>query len=214
VRSASAIAVDSGGAIYIADARGGRVWIHLPEGDAMRNFRIAPQRSADASFEFCVTADGTIVVPDPDGGRIQAFSPAGKLIAAWKLPPTAGGKAARPIAVGTGTDDSVYVADSATGRIFKYSNRGAQVAIWDSPADAAGPLRGIAVSRDRVFVLRGAMPQLEVWTFEGKRVAADSFGKQLEAVASTPLYFAASLDNQLFLLNPIQQRILRFRLRP
>jgi hypothetical protein len=214
VRSASAIAVDSGGAIYVADARGGRVWIHLPEGDVLRNFHVAPQRGVDASFGFCVTEDGTIVVPDPDGGRIQAFSPAGRLVAAWKLPPSAGGKAARPVAVATGLDDFVYVADSAAGRILKYSNRGAQEAIWDSPSDAAGPLRGIAVSRDRVLALRGAKPQLEVWTFDGKRLATDAFGNHLDGTTATSLYFAASHEGEVFLLDAIQQRVLRFRLRP
>ena len=213
VRSASAIAVDSGGAIYIADARGGRLWLHFPEGDLLRNFRIAPQRSVDASFGFCVTEDGTIVIPDPDGGRIQAFSPAGRLVSTWKLPPSAAGQAARPVAVATGIDEFVYVADAASGRIIKYSNRGAQAAMWEPPADAAGPLRGIAVSRDYVFTLRGAKPQLEVWTLEGQRVLAGSFGNHLEATTSSTLFFAVSHDDQVFLLDSARQRVLHFRLR-
>ena len=211
-RTASALAVDSGGAIYIADARGGRLWIHFPEGDLLRNFRIAPQRSVDASFGFCVTADGTIIVPDPDGGRIQAFTPAGRLQSVWKLPPAAG-KPARPVAAAAGLDEFVYIADSATGRIAKYTSRGAQVALWDPPADAAGPLRGIAISRNYVFALRGIKPQLEVWTFDGQRVLTDAFGGRFDAASPGSLYFAVSHDEQVFLLDAVRLRVLRFRLR-
>ena len=179
MRTASAVAVDSGGAIYVADARGGRVWIHFPDGDLLRNFRIAPQRAGDASFGFCVTADGTIVVPDPDGGRIQAFAPSGQLVSAWKLPPSAAGKVARPIGIATGLDEFIYIADAASGRIEKYTSRGAQVALWEPPGDAVGPLRAIAISRNHVFAVRGATPQLEVWTFDGQRVLLDTFGRSL-----------------------------------
>ena len=211
VRGASALAVDSGDAIYVADARVGRMWVHFPEGDLLRNFRIAPQRGADASFGFCVTADGTIVVPDPDGGRIQAFTPAGRLQSVWKLPPAAG-KPARPVAAAAGLDEFVYIADSASGRIAKYTNRGAQVALWDAPADAAAPLRGIAVSRNHVFVLRGAKPQFEVWTFDGQRVLTDTFGDRFETAPTASVYFAVSHDEQVFLLDSVRLRVLRFRL--
>jgi len=213
VRSASALAVDSGGAIYVADARAGRVWIHFPDGDLLRNFRVAPQRGADASFGFCVAGDGTIIVPDPEGGRIQTFRPSGRLESVWKLPPAPAGQPARPVAVAAGLDEFVYVADASTGRIFKYTSRGAQAALWEPPADAAAPLRGIAVSRSHVFVLRGAKPQLEVWTFDGQRVLTDPLGGRFDAAPSPSLSFAVSRDEQVFLLDPAQPQVLHFRLR-
>jgi hypothetical protein len=114
--------------------------------------------------------------------------------------------------VAAGLDEFMYVADAATGRIAKYTNRGAQVALWEPPPDAAGPLRGIAVSRDHVLVLRGASPQLEVWSFEGRRLLAGSFGSRLGASPPATLYFAASRDEQVFLLDPAEARVLRFRL--
>jgi streptogramin lyase len=213
VRTATALAVDSGGAIYIANGRAGRVWIRFPDGDLLRNFRVAAQRAADAAFAFCVTADGKIVVPDPDGGRIQVFTPAGRLERAWKLPPSPDGQPARPIAVAAGLDEFVYIADSASGRIAKYTNRGAQAAVWDPPADAATPLRGIGVSRNHVFALRGEKPQLEVWTFDGRRVLTDTFGNRFDTAPPASLYFAVSHDEQVFLLDPARLRVLRFRLR-
>jgi streptogramin lyase len=212
VRGASAVAVDSGGAIYVGDARDGRVWIHFPDGDLLRNFRIARQSAGDALLGFCVTADGRIVVPDADGGRVQVYTPRARLERAWALPP-AEGRPARPVAAAAGLDDFVYIADAASGRIAKYTSRGAQVALWDAPADASEPLRGIAVSRDHVFALRGAKPRLEVWTFEGRHVLTDSFGGRFDAALPASLYFAVSRDEQVFVLDPARARVLRFRLR-
>ena len=213
VRSASALAVDSGGGIYIADAHEGRIWIRFPEGDLLRNFRVAPQRAPDSSFGFCVTEDGTVVVPDPDGGRIQTFMSNGRLEAVWKLPPVSTGQPARPITTAAGLDEFVYVVD-ATGRILKYTGRGAQMATWDAPADFEAPVRGLAVSRTHLFVLRGAKPRLDVWTFDGQRVLMDTFGDRFDAAPPSSLYLAVSRDDQVFLLDPAGPRVLRFRLRP
>jgi streptogramin lyase len=210
-RVATAVAVDSGGAIYVANGNAGRVWIHFPDGDLLRNFRVTSQRKADASFGFCVDSDGKIIVPDPAGGRIQVFNSRGRLERAWKLPPSADGKAAHPVDVAAGLDEFVYIADAASGRIAKYTNAGAQVALWDPPAGAAEPLRGIAVSRQHVLVLRGQEPQLEAWSFDGQRLLTESLGSRFEAPPED-LYFAASRDEQVFVLDPAALRILRFRL--
>jgi hypothetical protein len=214
VRSASALAVDSGGAIYIADAHQGRVWIRFPEGDLLRNFRVTPQRTPDPSFGFCVTEDGTVVVPDPDGGRVQTFTSNGRVEAVWKLPPVPSGQPARPVAAAAGLDEFVYVVD-ATGRILKYTTRGAQMASWDAPADFEAPVRGLAVSRTHLFVLRGAKPQLDVWTLNGQRVLMDTFGDRFDYAPPPSLYLGVSRDEQVFLLDPdpAAPRVLRFRLR-
>ena len=216
VRGASSIAVDSGGAIYVADVRVGRISIYFPDGDLLRNFRVAPQRGDAGLFGFCVTADGTVFVPDPDGGGVQAFRPNGRLERVWRLPPGSTGEPARPVAVAAGLDEFVYVGDAKTGRIVKYTHQGAQVAVWDAPDGAAAPLQAIAVSRSHLFALRGATPQppqLEVWKLDGQRILTDSLGSRLDASASGTLYLAASHDEQVFLLDPAQPRVLHFRLR-
>ena len=213
VRSASSLAVDSGGAIYIADARAGRISIYFPDGALLRNFRVAPQRNGDGSFGFSVAADGTVFVPDPEGGRIQAFRANGGLERVWRLPSAPAGEPARPVAVAAGLDEFVYVGDARTGRIFKYTRQGAQAAVWDAPADVAAPLRGIAISRSHLFALRGATPQLEVWTLDGQRILTDTLGSRLGASPSASLFLAVSRDEQAFLLDPAQTRVLHFRLR-
>src|SRR6185295_11399703 len=41
LRNASAITLDSGGAIYAANARAGQIQIFFPQGDVLRSFQIA-----------------------------------------------------------------------------------------------------------------------------------------------------------------------------
>jgi hypothetical protein len=213
MRTATALAIDSGGGIYVADATTGRVWIHWPEGELLRNFRITPQRAANGVFGFCVTADGTIVVPDAAGARVQAFSPGGQLKISWKIPPSTNNQAA-PIAVSSsGFDDFVYVADATSGRIYKFTNHGQQEAVWEPPADSTGALRAIAVSRNHVFVLRGTKPQMEIWDVDGKRMGVDTLGGLLDA-SSKNLPLAATPDEQVFVLDTAKSRVLRFQLRP
>jgi sugar lactone lactonase YvrE len=213
VRSATSLAVDSGGAIYIADAHTGRMGIYFPDGAPLRNFRVAPQRGVDGSFGFSVAADGTVFVPDPDGGRVQAFRANGRLERIWRLPPASTGEPARPVAVAASLDEFVYVGDARTGRIVKYTHRGAQVAVWEPPADAAAPLQGLALSRSHLFALRGATPRLEVWTLDGQLILTDGFDGRLNASPPASLSLTVSRDEQVFLLDPAQPRVLRFRLR-
>jgi sugar lactone lactonase YvrE len=215
-RTATSLAVDSGGAIYLADAHTGRITVYFPDGDLLRTFRVAPQHSDREAFGFSVAGDGTIFVPDAEGGRIQAFRSNGRLERAWKLPPGPDGQAARPIAVAAGLNEFVYVGDAQTSRIVKYTLRGAQVAVWDAPQNA-GPLQGLALSRDHLFVLRGGAmetpqsPGIEVWTLEGELVFGEALGNRVGA-SSASLYLGASRDEQIFVLDPVRPRVLRFRL--
>ena len=80
ILGAAGIAVDSGGAIYVADARAGLIRVFFPEGDLLRVIRVAPQRQFEGPFIFSTGADGQIFVPDPAGGRVQVFSPRGPLL--------------------------------------------------------------------------------------------------------------------------------------
>jgi hypothetical protein len=117
------------------------------------------------------------------------------------------------VSVAAALDGFVYVGDARTGRILKYTARGAQVALWEAPADALVPLRGLAVSRSHLFVLRGSRPQLEVWTLGGERLLTHSLQGRLESVPPGPLSVAVTRDEELFLLDRATPRVLRFRLK-
>jgi hypothetical protein len=212
VRTATSMALDAGGAVYVADARAGRIRIYFPDGDFLRWFRVAPQDKGGA-FAFSIAGDGTIFVPDPAGGRVQAFSARGRLVRTWKLPPAATGEAAKPIAAAAASDEFVYVGDAQTGRILKYTARGAESGIWEPPPDALTPLRGVTVSSKHVFVLRGERPQLEVWTFEGQRILTNSLEGRLENAPAGAIHMAVNRNEELFLLDSATPQVLRFRIR-
>ncbi len=213
MRAAPAIAVDSGGAIYLAQPAAGRIWIRWPEGQPLRSFPIAPQRGITGAFSFCITADGTVMVPDWAARRIQAFSPGGQLKAAWKIPAVAGGQPGQALYAGnSGYDDYVYVADGASGRIYKFTNRGAQQSVWEPPADAGGALRGIAVSPEHVFALRGAEARIEIFSPGGRRELAQPIAGLLDG-GSMNLSLAVTPEEELFLLDAGKSRVLHFRMR-
>src|SRR5712692_6103569 len=58
VHHASGIAVDSGGAIYIADAERGNILIFFPDGTFLRPMRIAPQRHFSGPLGISVDDEG------------------------------------------------------------------------------------------------------------------------------------------------------------
>jgi DNA-binding beta-propeller fold protein YncE len=211
-RHASSLAVDSGGGIYVANAPAGEMRIFFPEGDLLRSFRVAPERTSEGPFGFSIAADGTVFVPDASGGRIQALSSQGKLERVWRVPPAAGGKASKPVAAEVGPDGFVYVADFETGRIVKFTRDGMQVASWDDSVDPPAPLLGLAVSSSYVFVLRGASPRIVVWTLAGQMRVSDNLAGRLDAAPRNAGSLAVSPSGELVVLDPAAPRVLRFRI--
>jgi sugar lactone lactonase YvrE len=209
-RSSDAIAVDSGGAIYVANARLGTIRLFFPEGDPLRLMRIAPQRNSEGPFIFSIDADGRIYVPDPAGARVQVFSSRGALLKIWRILPDASQKAAHPFAAVADTD-AVYVGDRADGRILKFTRDGVQSAgfIPQDSGDAAH-LLGLAVAAKHVFALRGFPLHLEVWSEDGHRELIDTLGDRLSGLESAA-YLAADAAGDLIVLDPEARRVLRFR---
>lgn len=209
--SADAIAVDSGGAIYVANSRAGIIHLFFPEGDPLRALRIAPQRNSEGPFLFSIDADGRIYVPDPAGGRVQVFNSRGLLLKIWRIPTDAAEKAAHPFAAVAGDDGAIYVGDAADGRIIKFTRDGVQSAGFQPPDSGdVSRLLGLAVAARHVFALRGFPLRLEVWSEDGHREITDTLGDRLSAVESAA-YIAADAAGDLIVLDPEARRVLRFR---
>jgi streptogramin lyase len=210
-RTADALAVDSGGAIYVANSRAGVIQIFFPEGDPLRALRIAPQRNSEGPFIFSIDADGRIYVPDPAGARVQVFNSRGQLLKIWRILPDAAEKSAHPFAAMADNDGAVYVGDAAGGRILKFTRDGVQSAGFRSPDSGDGAhLLSLAVAAKHVFALRGFPLRLEVWSEDGHRELIDTLGDRLSAVESAA-YLAADAAGDLMVLDPEARRVLRFR---
>ena len=209
-RSADAIAVDSGGAIYVANSHAGIIHLFFPEGDPLRALRIAPQRNFDGPFIFSIDADGRIYVPDPGGGRVQVFTSRGQLLRIWRILPDALEKSAHPFAA-VADHDAVYVGDAADGRILKFTRDGVQSAGFKPPDSGdESRLLSLAAAARHVFALRGFPLRLEVWSEDGRREWIDTLGERLSAVESAA-YLAADAAGDVIVLDPGARRVLRFR---
>jgi hypothetical protein len=209
-RTADAIAVDSGGAIYVANSRIGTMQLFFPEGDPLRALRFAPRRNYDGPFSFSIDADGKIYVPDPTGSRVQVFNSHGQLLRIWRVLPEAPETSAHPFAA-IANNDAVYVGDAADGRILKFTRDGVQSEGFKSP-DSSGDSRllGLAAAGKHVFALRGSPVRLEVWNEEGHRELIDTLGNRLSGVESAA-YLAADAVGDLIVLDSDARRVLRFR---
>jgi sugar lactone lactonase YvrE len=209
-RTADAIAVDSGGAIYVVNLRIGTMQLFFPEGDPLRALRIAPRRSYDGPFFFSIDADGKIYVPDPAGSRVQVFNSHGQLLRIWRVLPEASEKSAHPFAA-IANNDAIYVGDAADGRILKFTRDGVQSEGFKSP-DSTGVSRllGLAAAGKRVFALRGSPVRVEVWSEDGHRELIDTLGDRLSGVESAA-YLAVDAAGDLIVLDSDARRVFRFR---
>ena len=209
-READSIAVDSGGAIYVANSRAGTIQVFFPQGDPLRPMRVAPQRTSEGPFVFSIDADGRIYVPDAASARVQVLNSHGQILRIWRILPDAGEKVAHPFAA-VADSDAVYVGDAAGGRILKFARDGAQIAAFKAADSGEAPhFLGLAVAAKHVFALRGFPLQLEVWTEDGHRELVDTLGGRLSAIESAA-YLAADAAGDLVVLDPQGRRVLHFR---
>jgi DNA-binding beta-propeller fold protein YncE len=220
LRNASAVTLDSGGAIYAANARAGQMQIFFPQGDVLRSFQIAPQRNWAGPFAFSVDSNGKIFVPDADGGRVQVLNTRGRLESSWEIPSHSDGNAAAglhgcpAITATSNTDDFVYVGDGCSGGITKYSVDGQAIENWGEKSRGAPQLISLAVSDKYVFAMRDQDPQLEIWSLHGQLRVTDSLGGQLRIPAPGNASLAVTPEGDLIVLDRHLARVLRFRIHP
>jgi len=213
VHHASGIAVDSGGAIYIADAERGNILIFFPDGTFLRSMRMPLQRHFSGPLGISVDDEGDLYVPDPAGSRVVKFNGRGHLLKSWKVPHDAPSTDERPLAVAATQDGSAFVAYPKTGRIEKYSPDGAWITSWiAAESDAATPsaITGFAVGGQHVFTFSAAPPRIRVWTLDGQHQIDDNLGGYLDGVAAPQI--AVTPGAELIVLDPASPRVFRFRM--
>ena len=214
VRHATGIAVDSGGAIYIADAERGNIFIFFPDGSFLRGLHAAPQRHFSGALGISVDTQGNLFVPDPAGVRVAKFDARGRFTKSWaaiKNP----APDERPSAVAAAEDGSVFVAYFKTGRIEKYSADGMLVTSWIAMEISTGesrPLAAFAVGAGFVFTMAASSPQIRVWSLDGRPMLDASLAEHLGAAAISVPQIAVTPHSELLVFDPAAPRIFWFRM--
>ena len=213
IHHASGIAVDSGGAIYIADVERGNILIFFPDGSFLRSMRIATQRHFSGPLGISVDNDGNLYVPDPAGSRVVKFNGRGRLVKSWKVPKNAPSTDERPLAVAVAQDGSAFVAYPKTGRIEKYSSDGSWITSWiavDNGTASPGAITGFAVAGQYVFTYSATQPRFRVWTLDGQHKIDDNLSGYLDGVAAPQI--AVTPGGELLVLDPASTRVFRYRI--
>jgi DNA-binding beta-propeller fold protein YncE len=209
---AAGIAVDSGGAIYVADAQRGVIFVYFPDGTFLHVMQSAPQPHFSGSMGIGVDQDGNVYVPDPARSRVIKFDSHQRLVKSWTAPKTpAPGE--RPTSVATAQDGSVLVAFFSTGRIEKYSSEGTWLASWltsDSSSSESLTLSGFTAGDGYLFTMSAVSPRIHVWTLDGQRKIDGDLGEHVGAVASPQI--AVTPHSELLVFDPAAPRVYRFQM--
>jgi streptogramin lyase len=209
---ASGIAVDSGGAIYVADAERGSVAIFFPDGTFYKARQASPQPHFSGPLGISVDNTGHLYVPDPAHSRIAKFDPQGHLMKSWLVPKGATPDE-RPSSVATVEDGSVFVAFAKTGRIEKYSSDGTWMTSWIATENSTGDshaIAGFAVSDVSVFTLTASPLQIRVWTTDGQHKLDADLGEHLGTIVAPQI--AVTPRDELLVFDPSAPRVFRFRM--
>src|SRR5450631_2054165 len=85
-KHAAGIAADSGGAIYVADAMHGDMFIFFPDGTLLRTQHFAPQPHFTGVLGIAIDDTGNLYVPDAAHSRVTKFDDRGHLARSWSVP--------------------------------------------------------------------------------------------------------------------------------
>lgn len=213
VRHASGIAVDAGGAIYVASAQLGTILVFFPDGTFYQSWRGAAQRHLSGPLVFGINEDGDIYFPDSSNSRVLKLNKHGRLVKSWPAPQKAVSPDERPGWIFAEPDDVIFVAYPGTGRIEKFNSEGSALTSWTAagtPQGTAGPLSAFAANSQFVFTMAPASSQIRVWTLDGQHKLDADLGQNIAAIGAPQ--FAVTPRAELLVFDPSAPKVYRFRM--
>jgi tripartite motif-containing protein 71 len=150
------IAINTTGAVYVADSGNYRVQILSPDGTFIKKWGLFGTGNGNFSQPEGIAINGTghVYVGDTFNHRIQVFSPDGTFITKWGKNGGAGGSGSSgtgngefnlPTAIAFGSTGHVLVCDSSNMRVQEFSVAGQYISQWGGFTGTYGP-SGIAVN--------------------------------------------------------------------
>ncbi len=209
------IAVDGGGAIYVADSVRGAVWIFLPSGDRYRSLRLPRRAGAESPLSVTVGDDGLIDVLDTGADKIFTYSPRLRFLHSWQPGADAREPSSRPAAIAAASDGYFYALDPPANRILRFDADRRLVSVID--AGAGGIARNLsgefAVSGGWIFAMDSNGRTLHVWTTDGKSRLDSDLTAQLGPGDRPAPPLAGGPRGELLVLDVRESRVLCYRLR-
>jgi hypothetical protein len=206
-----ALALDHGGAIYVADPVRSSVFIFLPSGDRFRELRLKTRPNVENALSVAVSADGLIHVLDPAAGKVFSFTVRQRLVQTWEPRENIPGKGHfGPIV--NGPDNILYLG-MPSGGIMKLTHDGHLITELLAPSGATwNPNSGFAVWSNSIFVMDSNGLTLHIVTTDGAPKLDVDLAPQLGQGKRHAPAIAVSLRPELLVLDAPESRVLRYRI--
>lgn len=209
----SDIAVDQGGAIYVAEARRGSVIIYYPDGRRYREMRIAPAKQFRGSLRVAVDPDGSLFIAGRKPFGIRRYSRRGRLEATWATGKNHSAVALEePAALAIGPDGFLYVSESSRPVIHVFHPSGEWQRTFTVPGDGA-QLAGFSFTARMLVAADPKNHALHLWSLNGTYRRREDLDAWIAGPAPSPTRIALSSEGECLLLDAPAARLLRFHLR-
>jgi sugar lactone lactonase YvrE len=207
------VAVDAGGAIYVADAHRGTVVIYFSDGMHHRELRVGSLPAARESLRIGVDAYGTIFATAKRPFGVRKFNTALRLAGSWGGAAAQGAAIDNPSALAVGPDGLVYIHDSGRSQIGVYDATGTLQRALSVPAQTGeAALDGIAIDAKYVFAVDTRRPTVYIWTLDGTYRLGEDLSAWIPGGSVTPRKLVVTPAGELLVLDVAASRVFRFRL--
>jgi hypothetical protein len=206
-----AIALDRGGAIYVADPVRASVFIFLPNGDRFRELRLRARSNVDNALSVAVGDDGMIHILDPAAGKVFTYTIRQRLVQTWEPRETIPGKG-RFGPIVKGPDDFLYLG-TPSGGIMKLTHDGHLLAELVAGNGAKwNPNSGFAIWSNSIFVMDANGLTLHIVTTDGAPKLDVDLAPQLGQGTLRAPALAVSPRPELLVLDAPETRVLRYHI--
>jgi DNA-binding beta-propeller fold protein YncE len=160
----SAVAVDGGGEVYVADTYNNRV-VKLTAGGAVLG-EWGSAGTGDGRFRspsgVAVDGGGVVYVLDGENNRVELFDANGRFLAKWGQRGPGLGEFSKPVGLAVGCDGDVYVTDTLNNRVQRFTPASLAPTgclapgSWPPPLDVA-PVLHVSLPRSGAVLARRAL---------------------------------------------------------
>ncbi|MFH1706320.1 MAG: hypothetical protein ABIF71_00135 [Planctomycetota bacterium] len=121
-----ALAVDSGGYVYLAETYGHRIIKLDPQGELVATWGKYGTGLGELNWptDIAVGSDGRVYVADTNNHRVQVFKPDGIPANAWGRKGNQDGEFNKPMGIDVDADGNVIVTESSGNRVQKFTGDG------------------------------------------------------------------------------------------